>query len=83
MGTPALSLTPMTCESFVEQNDKYFEERMQEMYWEWDGSIRTNELYDMMVKMAKEMCVQLTDLEVWDYDYYFYNWYQSMEKGLS
>lgn len=74
----------MTCDDYLEHlwNTYTFHTLISEQYW--SGGVNTLELWEYMQRQALKDCVQLEDLETWDYDKHLYVCYQnSDDKGLS
>lgn len=66
-------------EGFVETRE--FNTYVDEAYWERNFS--TDVCLDWMLDRAKQEQIELTHVEDFDYDTFFYNAYQCTEKGLS
>jgi hypothetical protein len=72
----------VTCEEFYDSHcSDWVDEMMQEQFW--DGGVDTNKITDAFLAWAYQKNIQLTDLESFDSDKFFYNIYQCTEKGLS
>ena len=72
----------MTCEKFFFRHfEDSFDELADEMFWE--RSFKTDTVFDCMTDKAKNLGINLTDKESWDYDTFLYDAYQCTEKGLS
>lgn len=76
-----MSQIEMTCEQVADLHDAVFEDIMQEQYWE--GGINTQALAETLEIVAREAGIKITDLETYDLDKHFFNWYHCIEKGLS
>lgn len=61
--------------------DGFFDEVMDSMFW-GDG-LNTDTLLKIGLKEAEADEIELTGLDTFDYDDFFYNAYQCAEKGLS
>lgn len=53
----------------------------EEMYWE--GGIRTDELYEAVIKEAIKDNIDIIDADTCDYDGILFDMYQNTELGLS
>lgn len=62
-------------------NDGFFDEVMDSMHW--SDSFNTETLLQIGLKEAAADEIELTGLDSFDYDTFFYNAYQCTEKGLS
>lgn len=72
----------MTCVDFCDsQIEREFRILCDEMYW--DGGFSLKECLNLMNRMAKKLNVVLSDVEEFDGDKFFYDWYRNTEKGLS
>jgi hypothetical protein len=69
----------MSCADFAESID--FTTQIDEQYW--DGGVNTDQMFERLIREAKEDGVTLVDSDTWDYDTYFYDLYCDTEKGLS
>ncbi len=66
-------------EGFVETHD--FNEYIDESYW--DRDFDTDHCLEWMLSDAKKEGYELTNVDAFDHDGFFYNVYKCTEKGLS
>lgn len=79
----AVTTTTSTCEAFAESlcNVYFFDAEIDDMFWR--DSFKAENLFEMTKNEAEKRGVVLSDSETWDFETYFWEVYESAEKGLS
>lgn len=71
----------ITCSEWIDINESDINEYIQESYWSEDFSVEV--LEKILIEMAKDDGIILSDLDSFDWDKELRNIYQWTEKGLS
>lgn len=81
--TRAELLGEMSAEEYAEAfvDTKAFDEYVQDSYWQ--DNFSTDRCLEMMKEFAAGETVALTGIDEFEYDKFFYDTYECMEKGLS
>jgi hypothetical protein len=71
----------VSCKDFVESNDAEFSKLVEELHF--DGGFNADKFFVFMKKLAAKNNVLLSDVNEFNYDTYFHNFFKETEKGLS